>query len=526
MAGRPSRAVVAAEIAALFGALAVIVLTRQTADWDLTLLAVLLGFSIVSDVAAVNTPGNVKISGSFLALVLAMVFLGGTPAALIGLATIAVGWLRWRDVLVLPPEQPGHLRLVPAARRPRLPRRLPRRRPRPLRRLLLPDGLRGLRARAGGQLPRSSPSTGATSTTPRCSTRCERSSSRCCPRSCRRRCSRSGSPSSTSRSASRRSSSSRSSSSRSSTCSGSCWSRSSAPRSWSVRTRQLASLQVGLLSALLHTLDLRDRMTARHSAAVARYAKEIAAAAGLLRGGAGPRPHGRPPPRRRQVHLPRPHPEGRRRSSPTRTGTIIRMHPYQGAKIVSQIEGYGPVGEIILAHHERIDGTGYPRSLKGEEIPPLARIISVADIYDVMTAQRLLPRADLVLRGDHRAQARGRHAARRPFRRGVHRGPRRQGRQLPPRRGRRLRRRACARQAGPRVRLSGLGRMLPRVPRSRARPRTDRRKSRRAGRAARAEANSARRRAVTRVRRDEADPPVTGSDDYASRKSAAARSGG
>jgi hypothetical protein len=63
------------------------------------------------------------------------------------------------------------------------------------------------------------------------------------------------------------------------------------------------------------------------------------------------------------------------------------MHPYQGAKIVSQIEGYGPVGEIILAHHERMDGKGYPRHVKGDEIPQLARIISVADVYDVMTAR-------------------------------------------------------------------------------------------------------------------------------------------
>ena len=63
------------------------------------------------------------------------------------------------------------------------------------------------------------------------------------------------------------------------------------------------------------------------------------------------------------------------------------MHPYQGARIVSQIEGYGPVGEIILGHHERIDGKGYPRRLKGDEVPLLSRIISVADIYDVMTAR-------------------------------------------------------------------------------------------------------------------------------------------
>jgi HD-GYP domain-containing protein (c-di-GMP phosphodiesterase class II) len=45
------------------------------------------------------------------------------------------------------------------------------------------------------------------------------------------------------------------------------------------------------------------------------------------------------------------------------------------------------VSDIILAHHERIDGTGYPRKLKGDEIPLLSRIISVADTYDVMTAR-------------------------------------------------------------------------------------------------------------------------------------------
>src|ERR671934_101527 len=48
-----------------------------------------------------------------------------------------------------------------------------------------------------------------------------------------------------------------------------------------LRAKQLAGFQVALLGALLRTLDLRDRMTARHSAAVARYSREMAAAAGL-----------------------------------------------------------------------------------------------------------------------------------------------------------------------------------------------------------------------------------------------------
>jgi putative nucleotidyltransferase with HDIG domain len=65
----------------------------------------------------------------------------------------------------------------------------------------------------------------------------------------------------------------------------------------------------------------------------------------------------------------------------------IKKHPYEGARIVSQIDGYQPVSEIVLAHHERIDGLGYPRGLPGEEIPVAARIIAVADTYDVLTAR-------------------------------------------------------------------------------------------------------------------------------------------
>src|SRR4051812_31066411 len=66
---------------------------------------------------------------------------------------------------------------------------------------------------------------------------------------------------------------------------------------------------------------------------------------------------------------------------------LIKRHPQQGARVVSSLDGYGPVAEIILAHHERIDGKGYPRGLAGDDIPELARIISVSDTYDVMTAR-------------------------------------------------------------------------------------------------------------------------------------------
>jgi HD-GYP domain-containing protein (c-di-GMP phosphodiesterase class II) len=79
---------------------------------------------------------------------------------------------------------------------------------------------------------------------------------------------------------------------------------------------------------------------------------------------------------------------------------IVKCHPYQGAKIVRHVEGYGPVADIILGHHERIDGTGYPRRLSGEDIPLLSRIISISDTYDVMTARdsyrKPVPRAEAI----------------------------------------------------------------------------------------------------------------------------------
>ena len=66
---------------------------------------------------------------------------------------------------------------------------------------------------------------------------------------------------------------------------------------------------------------------------------------------------------------------------------LIKLHPEQGAKLVERIEGYGPVAEIVLHHHERFAGGGYPTGIAGEAIPLGARIIAVADTYDVMTSR-------------------------------------------------------------------------------------------------------------------------------------------
>ena len=66
----------------------------------------------------------------------------------------------------------------------------------------------------------------------------------------------------------------------------------------------------------------------------------------------------------------------------------IRQHPIMGAMILSPIKQLKMVIPGIRNHHERYDGTGYPDKLKGNEIPLIARIISVADTYDALTSER------------------------------------------------------------------------------------------------------------------------------------------
>jgi len=66
----------------------------------------------------------------------------------------------------------------------------------------------------------------------------------------------------------------------------------------------------------------------------------------------------------------------------------VRKHPEAGYSILSTVNQYSPLADIVLAHHERPDGRGYPKGLKGEDIPLLARIVAVAEAYDAMTQGR------------------------------------------------------------------------------------------------------------------------------------------
>lgn len=150
-------------------------------------------------------------------------------------------------------------------------------------------------------------------------------------------------------------------------------------------SNRLATLQLGVLVTLVETLQLRDPSTARHAAAVARYARALAAemdcserdqdlahTAGLLHDiGKFALPD-------RILHA---------TELSEEDWGLVRRHPQEGATLVGRLDGYGPVADVILYQHERVDGGGYPAGLIGNEIPLLSRILAVCDVYDVLTAR-------------------------------------------------------------------------------------------------------------------------------------------
>lgn len=67
---------------------------------------------------------------------------------------------------------------------------------------------------------------------------------------------------------------------------------------------------------------------------------------------------------------------------------LIRLHPLLGASMLARIPGTTQLASVVLAHHERWDGRGYPFGIEGDEIPLEARIIFVCDAFDAMTTER------------------------------------------------------------------------------------------------------------------------------------------
>jgi putative nucleotidyltransferase with HDIG domain len=151
------------------------------------------------------------------------------------------------------------------------------------------------------------------------------------------------------------------------------------------RAQQYVSLSWGVLAGLMRSLDIRDQRSARHAAAVARFGRDIALAVGMsaqegeLAHTAG------------LLHDIGHFALSDRVAERGRTLTdedwkAIHRHPELGADMLKDLGIYGPVAEIVLAHHERIDGRGYPNGLEATEISEIAKIISVAEVYDTLTA--------------------------------------------------------------------------------------------------------------------------------------------
>jgi putative nucleotidyltransferase with HDIG domain len=150
---------------------------------------------------------------------------------------------------------------------------------------------------------------------------------------------------------------------------------------------QLERANLSFASALVATLDARDRYTAGHSAAVAVYARDIAARMGLSED------------EERLVHLcGLVHDIGKIGLPPgllEKPGALtlderrqMEKHSEIGQRILAKVEGYQEIARIVRHHHERIDGEGYPDRIRGDQIPVLSRIISVADAYNAMTSDR------------------------------------------------------------------------------------------------------------------------------------------
>lgn len=150
---------------------------------------------------------------------------------------------------------------------------------------------------------------------------------------------------------------------------------------------RLERANLSFATALVATLDARDRYTAGHSTAVAIYARDIAERMGL--------------PDRDQdlVHLCGLVHDIGKIGLPAglleKPGALtleerreMELHPVIGEEILRKVDDYGEIAQIVRSHHERVDGTGYPDRLAGEDIPLLSRIIAVADAYNAMTSDR------------------------------------------------------------------------------------------------------------------------------------------
>ena len=151
--------------------------------------------------------------------------------------------------------------------------------------------------------------------------------------------------------------------------------------------KKLRASLLDSITALAATVELRDPYTAGHQRRVAQLAVAIAGELQL------------PASQVEGIHLASVvHDVGKIRvpaeilSKPGRLSAlefgIIKEHPNNGFEILKSIDFPWPIAQMVLQHHERLDGSGYPQALKGDQILLEARIVAVADVVESMVSHR------------------------------------------------------------------------------------------------------------------------------------------
>jgi len=158
-------------------------------------------------------------------------------------------------------------------------------------------------------------------------------------------------------------------------------------RDVSARVANLESLFLEVVANWGRSLESADTYTYGHSGRVAEYATAVARAFGLdedgvmtIRMGAYLHDLGK-------MRVPHELLNKASRLTADEFG-VLKMHPVWGLELVSAIDFPWPVKPIIRSHHEKADGSGYPDGLRGDDVPLLAQIVCVADVYDAMTSAR------------------------------------------------------------------------------------------------------------------------------------------
>jgi diguanylate cyclase (GGDEF)-like protein len=158
------------------------------------------------------------------------------------------------------------------------------------------------------------------------------------------------------------------------------------------RVRQSSDLHLATLEALTRAIDAKDQVTQLHPPRLPAYAVALARAAGI------------PESQIEGIHTAALLHDIGKLAVPepilSKPGPLtpeefqkIRIHPQVGAEIIATVPFPYPVAPMVLGHHERWDGKGYPNGLAGIDIPLGARILAVADCYDAVTSERPYQRA-------------------------------------------------------------------------------------------------------------------------------------